>query len=98
MADNTILAYPDELLRLSLSFLGVGHFAFIALVCSRFKIAYPTNATSDETVTSGESVTSSISCAEKYFEDAGTDSEQLEFFWYNATRYGRLDVMEWAQP
>ena len=97
MADNTILAYPDELLRLSLSFLGVGHFAFIALVCSRFKIAYPTNA-SDETVTSGECVTSSISCAEKYFEDAGTDSEQLEFFWYNATRYGRLDVMEWAQP
>jgi len=75
MADNTILGYPDELLRLSLSFLGVGHFAFIACVCSQFKIAYLANV-SDEMNTSGESVTSSISRAEKYFEDAG-NTEQL---------------------
>jgi len=95
MADNMILDYPDELLRLSLSFLGVGHFAFIALVCSRFKIAYLAND-SDEMITTAESVTSSISRAEKYFEDAGTDYEQLRFFWCNVARYGRVDVMEWA--
>ena len=65
MADNTILDYPDELLRLSLSFLGLGHFVFLAGVCSRFKIAYLANAT-DETITSsGENVTSSISCDER---------------------------------
>ena len=95
MADNTILDSPDELLRLTLSFLGVGHFAFVALVCSRFKIAHLANV-GDEMITSGESVTSSILRAEKYFEDAGTDSEHLIFFWLNVTRYGRVDVMEWA--
>jgi hypothetical protein len=95
MADNMILDSPDELLRLTLSFLGVGHFAFVALVCSRFKIAHLANV-GDEMITSGESVTSSILRAEKYFEDAGTDSEHLIFFWLNVTRYGRVDVMEWA--
>ena len=62
---------------------------------SRFKVAYLAN-TSDEKVTTGESVTSSISRATKYFEDAGTGSEQLELFWYNGARYGRVDIMEWA--
>ena len=95
MTDNTILAPPDELLRLTLSFLGVGHFAFVALVCSRFKIAHLANV-GDEMITSGESVTSSILRAEKYFEDAGTDSEQLEFFWYYVAGYGLVDVMAWA--
>ena len=50
----------------------------------------------DKKVSTDESVTSSISRAEKYFKDAGTDTEQLAFFWYNVVRYGRLDVMEWA--
>jgi hypothetical protein len=39
-----------------------------------------------------ESVTSSISCAQKYFEDAGTSDEELQFFWYNAARYGCVGV------
>ena len=95
MADNTILGYPDELLRLSLSFLGVGHFAFIALVCSKFKIAYLANV-SERKITSGKSVTSSISCAEIYFEDVGANIRQLEFFWLNVARFGRVDVMTWA--
>ena len=95
MTDNTILAPPDELLRLTLSFLGIRYFAFIALVCSRFKVAYLANG-SNEMYTRGESVTSSISRAEKYLEDAGTNSEQLTIFWYNVTRYGRVDFMEWA--
>jgi len=48
-------------------------------------------------ITTGESVTSSVSCAMKYFQDKGTDIDQLVFFWYNAARYGRVDVMEWAR-
>ena len=98
MADYTIIDYPDELLRLSLSFLGVGHFAFIALVCSRFKIAYLANVKGRK-ITNGESATSSISRAEKYFEDVGTDPTQINdilFLWKNLARYGRVDVMEWA--
>jgi len=94
MAVNMILGYPDKLLRLSLSFLGIGHFTSIALVCSRFKIAYLANV-SDEMITTGESVTSSILRAEKYFEDACT-SEQLRYFWCSVARYGRVDVIEWA--
>ena len=95
MADGTILDHPDDLLRLSLFFLGIGHFAFIASVCSRFKTAYLANV-SDDMCTSGESVTSSISRAEKYFEDAGTNVVQLEIFWYNVARYGCVDVMALA--
>jgi len=95
MADNTTLDYPNELMRLSLSFLGVGYFAFIALIHSTFKIAYLANV-SDNKITSGESVTSSILRAEKYFEDSGTDTEQLEFFWLDVARYGRVDIMAWA--
>ena len=48
-------------------------------------------------MTTGESVTSSISCAKKYFEDEGIGKEQLKFFWYNSARYGRVGVMEWAR-
>jgi len=96
MADNIILEFPDELLRLPISFLGVGRFAYIFLVCSRFKIAYLANV-SNEKLTTDESVTSSISCAEKYFEDAGTGSGHLIFCWYNLARYGRVDIMEWAR-
>jgi len=46
--------------------------------------------------TTMESVTTSVSCAKKYFQDEGTDIEQLRFFWSNVARYGRVDVMEWA--
>ena len=48
MADGTILDHPDDLLRLSLFFLGIGHFAFIASVCSRFKTAYLANVSDDQ--------------------------------------------------
>ena len=92
----TILHHPDEILGLALSFLGAGQFGFIAPVCSRFKYVYLTTV-SDEKITNGECITSSISRAEKYFEDAGTNTKQLIFFWYNvSTRYGHVDVMEWA--
>jgi len=47
-------------------------------------------------ITTGESITSFISCAKKYFEDEGTGTKQLQFFWCNAARYGCVDVMEWA--
>ena len=49
-------------------------------------------------ITTGKGVTSSVSCAIKYFEeDEGTGSKQLSFFWLNAARrYDRLGIMEWA--
>lgn len=92
---NTILHLPDEVLGLALSFLSGGHYAFIALVCSRFKIAYLAHV-SDDLVTTGDSVTSSMSRAKKYLEDAGTEIEKIALFWHSAARYGRLEVMEWA--
>ena len=91
----TILHLPNEILGLALSFLGPGHFAFIALVCNRFKETYLDNV-SDEKITCGESITASISCARQYFEDAGTGGQQFAVFWCNTALYGRLDVMKWA--
>jgi len=44
-------------------------------------------------ITTGGSVTSFISCVQKHFEDEGADTEQLQFFWFNAARYGRVEVM-----
>lgn len=91
----TILHHPNEILGLALSFLGAGQFGFIAPVCSRFKKVYLTTV-SDERITNGESITSSISRAEKYLEEAGSDIKKIAFFWYSAARYSRLEVMEWA--
>ena len=92
---NTILRLPDEILGLALSFLSVGHYAFIALVCSRFKIAYLAHV-SDDLVTTGDSFTSSMSRAKNYLEGAGREIEKIALFWRSAARYGRLEVMEWA--
>jgi len=47
-------------------------------------------------ITTGEVVTSSVSCVQRYFEDEGTARKQLEFFWENAARHGRVEVMQWA--
>ena len=59
----------------------------------------PANLTSQhfKKITTGEIGTSSISCAQKYFQDERTSKEKLVFFWANgAARYGRIEVMEWA--
>ena len=92
---TTIYNLPLDILGLCHSFLGVGHFAFIAPVCKIFKQAYLSNPGHDK-VTSGESITSSISCARKYLENERTGRKQKAFFWYHAARYGCLDVLEWA--
>jgi hypothetical protein len=62
-------------------------------------------------ITTGESVTSSISCAQQYLEEeVNTDDDQqdddyqfdysyceaLAFFWYKAAKFGRLEIMRWA--
>jgi len=44
-SNYTILQHPQEILGLTLSFLGVGHCAFICLACSRLKTAYLTSVT-----------------------------------------------------
>ena len=99
-AATTIYDLNNDLLAISHSLLGVGHFRNAGIACKLFLEASGT-AGSDEKVTSMKIVTSSISCAEKYFEDAeGTTTtnttEELKLFWYSAARYGRLEIMKWA--
>ena len=94
---TTIHQLGDEVIEISLALLGGnGHFRYGPLACKMFLRASELNPHFKK-ISSGESVTSSISCAKKYFQDKeGTDKEQLRFFWENAARYGRLDIMEWA--
>jgi hypothetical protein len=92
---TTIYNLSLDILGLCHSFLGVGHFGFIAPACKIFKQAYLSNPGHDK-VTSGESITSSISCARKHLEDEKTSKRMTAFFWYHAIGYGCLDVLEWA--
>lgn len=92
---TTIYNLSDDILRKSHAFLGVGHFRYHGIVCKMFLRA------SDQTggyrkITTGEKVTSSISCARKYFEDEGAGEDQVRFFWYSAARHGRVEIMRWA--
>ena len=91
---TTIYDLNNDLVSESLALLGgVGHFRYGPLACKMFLKAAEDNKHFKK-ITTGESVTSSVSCARKYFEDEGTGYDQLEFFWFNAARYGRVDVME----
>ena len=82
---------------MSLALLGSnGHFRYGPLACKMFLRASKLDKHFKK-FTSGESVTSSVSCAMKYFEDEGTGRERLRFFWLNAARYGRVEVMKWAR-
>ena len=94
---TTIHQVADEVIGMSLALLGGnGHFRYGPLACKTFLRASECNKHFKK-ITTGESVTSSVSCAKKYFEDKCTGLKQDEFFWYNAARYGRLEVMEWAR-
>ena len=92
---TTVYDLYNDLLRLSHSFLGVGHFRYAGIACKMFLQANLT-VNGDKKITNTKNVTSSISCARQYFDDQGTGTEQLRLFWYSAARYGRVDVMEWA--
>jgi len=93
---TTIHDLSDDEVGISLALLGGnGHFRYHGIACKMFLTASEKNP-GFKTITTGESVTSSVSCATKYFEDEGTGIKQLRFFWLNAARYGHLDVMEWA--
>jgi len=94
---TTIHELDEGEVGLSLAMLGGnGHFRYAPLACKMFLRTSKLN-TYFKKITTGESVTSSVSCAKKYFEDEGTGKDKLEFFWDNAARYGRVDVMEWAR-
>jgi len=73
--DYTIFCLPREILGISLSFLGVGCFEIVALVCNRFKTVYLTDVI-DKKITSAESYTSSMRCAQKYLGEAGSDTHK----------------------
>jgi len=67
---------------------GVGHFRYGPLfACKMLLKAYQDSVSDERKITTAKSVTSSISCAEKYFEDEGTGDEQLRFFWENVIKY-----------
>ena len=84
-AVTTIYDLNNDLLAISHSLLGIGHFRYADIACKLLLEA--SRAASDEKVTSMKSVTFSISCAEKYFADEGTGYEQLKIFWCSAARY-----------
>ena len=92
---TTIRDLNNDILGISQSFLGGGHFRYGPLACKTLLGSYLASV-SDKKITKGESITSTISCAQQYFEDVGTGTDQLVFFWFNAARYGRVEVMEWA--
>ena len=93
---TTIHQVSEDAIGISLVLLGGnGHFRYGPLACKTLLRASELNK-HFKMITTGESVTSSVSCAKEYFQDEGTGAEQLQFFWYNAARYGRRDVMEWA--
>jgi hypothetical protein len=94
-AATTIYDLNNDLLKISHSLLGIRHFRFAGIACKLFFEASRT--ANDEKVTCMKSVTSSISCAEKYFADEGIGDQQLRLFWCNAARYGRLEIMKWAR-
>jgi len=81
-----------DLLGLIQSLLGAGHYRYAAKAC---KMLHKGNlaANDNKKITSMEVVTSSISCAQQFFEDRGTYTKQLQLFWSNAARYNHIDVM-----
>ena len=95
VAATTIYDLNNDLLAISHSLLGIGHFRFAGIACKLLLEASRT--ANDEKVTSMKIVTYSISCAEKYFADEGTGDKQLRLFWCSAAKYGRLEIMKWAR-
>jgi hypothetical protein len=90
---TTIYDLNNDILASSHSLLGIGHFRYAGMAC-KLLLEASRAATSDEKVTSMKIFTSSIACAEKYFEDhaEGTNStctkntRQLKLFWGSAAR------------
>ena len=72
----TINQVPEGVLGISLAPLGGnGHFRYAPSACKRFLRASEVNPHFKK-ITTSKSVTSSISCAKKYFEDEGTGRRQ----------------------
>ena len=86
---------PEDCLNLSIAFLGVGHFRYQGIAC---KMLLEANEKQPgfKMITTSESVSASISCAQTYFEEVGKGRDQLEFFWYSVVRYDRVEIMRWA--
>jgi len=57
-------------------------YTLLAPACKIFLKAQLTVSDEKTSTTSGESITSSISCAKLYLEDAGTNTKKIAFFWY----------------
>lgn len=94
--NSTIHSLPVEVIGFSLSLLAKhGHFRYAPLACKTCRNAY-SNFVSEDTITRAESVVSSISCAKQFFEDVGTDTEQL--FSFGKMQQNVVVSMSWNGP
>jgi len=95
---TTINKLPEGVIGISLALLGsIGNFRYGPLACNKIMFLSASELKQHfKKITTSESVNSCVSCAKKYFDDKGTGTEQLQFFWYSAARYGRMEVMQWV--
>jgi len=102
-SEKTIFDVPDDVLALSLAFVGKGTFRYTASVCKTFHKVYK-SAFHDTTDTSIGSAVATIACAEMFLEEDGggldinknidIDKKAL-YIWNGAARHGRVEILEW---
>jgi len=92
----TIYDIPIEVLRLCLAFLGTGYFRFIGGTCRTFREGYLSMNSIVDTTTTAKNIVSSVSCAELYLQEAGTDIKRIRVILDGAAAYGRVEILEWA--
>ena len=102
--EKTIFDLPDDVLALSLAFVGKGTFRYTASVCKTFHKVYK-SAFHDTTDTSIGSAVASIACAKVFLveDDGGLEinidfdmniNNKLRNIWNGAARHGRVDILE----
>ena len=102
--EKTIFDLPDDVLALSLAFVGKGTFRYTASVCKTFHKIYK-SAFHDTTDTSIGSAIATIACAEMFLEEEGGKNIDIDidididnkalYIWNGAARHGRVEILEW---
>jgi hypothetical protein len=98
--EKTIFDLPDDVLALSLAFVGKGTFRYTASVCKTFHRVYK-RTFHDTTDTSIGSVIATIDCAEMFLEEEGGENIDIDidnkalYIWNGAARHGRVEILEW---
>ena len=95
----SIAALPDAVLQHSFSFIGKGHYRFVAGTCRHFEEIY---SKEHEKKTTWSAATASIACAELCLKDAREqedleDSVALKNISLKAAMKGCIDILDWAR-